>query len=166
MKFTIKHEAYHRMRIHLSCRKMTFAEADILQYYLQSAKMVKNAKVYEKTADAVIEYVGDREQVITLMREFHYEDVEVPTGLIENSGREMNAEYKERMIQKVLLHYAGKIVLPYPVRAGLVAVRSVYLLSARILIRRVRLFSCWALVSFWRSGPTRNLWMIWPEVCL
>ena len=109
MKFTIKHEAYHRMRIHLSCRKMSFAEADILQYYLQSAKMVKNAKVYEKTADAVIEYVGD---------------VEVPTGLIENSGREMNAEYKERMIQKVLLHYAGKIVLPYPVRAGLVAVRS------------------------------------------
>ena len=124
MKFTIKHEAYHRMRIHLSCRKMSFAEADILQYYLQSAKMVKNAKVYEKTADAVIEYVGDREQVITLMREFHYEDVEVPTGLIENSGREMNAEYKERMIQKVLLHYVGKIVLPYPVRAGLVAVRS------------------------------------------
>ena len=35
MKFTIKHEAYHRMRIHLSCRKMTFAEADILQYYLR-----------------------------------------------------------------------------------------------------------------------------------
>ena len=124
MKFTIKHEAYNRMRIHLSCRKMTFAEADILQYYLQSATMVRNAKVFEKTADAVIEYTGDRQQVITLMREFHYEDVEVPTGLIENSGREMNAEYKERMIQKVLLHYAGKIVLPYPVRAGLVAVRS------------------------------------------
>ena len=124
MKFTIKHEAYHRMRIHLSCRKMTFAEADILQYYLQSAAMVTYAKVYEKTADAVIEYAGDRAQVITLMRNFHYEDVEVPNGLIENSGREMNAEYKEKMIQKVLLHYAGKIVLPYPVRAGLVAVRS------------------------------------------
>lgn len=124
MKFTIKHEAYHRMRIHLSCRKMTFAEADILQYYLQSAKMVENAKVYEKTADAVIKYTGDRQQVITLMRNFHYEDVDVPAGLIENSGRELNAEYKERMIQKVILHYAGKIVLPYPVRAGLVAVRS------------------------------------------
>ncbi len=124
MKFTIKHEAYHRMRIHLSCRKMTFAEADILQYYLQSAAMVKNAKVYEKTADAVIEYSGDRAQVITLMRNFHYEDVEVPNGLIENSGREMNAEYKEKMILKVLMHYTGKVVLPYPVRAGLVAVRS------------------------------------------
>ena len=71
MKFTIKHEAYHRMRIHLSCRKMTFAEADILQYYLQSAKMVENAKVYENTADAVIEYTGDRQQVITLMRNVH-----------------------------------------------------------------------------------------------
>ena len=124
MKFTIKHEAYHRMRIHLSCRKMTFAEADILQYYLQTAGMVENAKVYEKTADAVIEYTGDRAEVITLMRNFHYEDVEVPNGLIENSGRELNAAYKEKMIQKVILHYAGKIVLPYPVRAGLVAVRS------------------------------------------
>ena len=124
MKFTIKHEAYHRMRIHLSCRKMTFAEADILQYYLQTAVMVKNAKVYEKTADAVIEYTGDRAQVITLMRNFHYDDVEVPNGLIENSGRELNAVYKEKMIQKVILHYAGKIVLPYPVRAGMVAVRS------------------------------------------
>ena len=124
MKFTIKHEAYHRMRIHLSCRKMTFAEADILQYYLQTAVMVKNAKVYEKTADAVIEYTGDRAQVITLMRNFHYDDVEVPNGLIENSGRELNAAYKEKMIQKVILHYAGKIVLPYPVRAGMVAVRS------------------------------------------
>ena len=47
MKFTIKHEAYHRMRIHLSCRKMTFAEADILQYYLENIDGVIQAALQE-----------------------------------------------------------------------------------------------------------------------
>ena len=54
MKFSIKHEMTGRMRVHLSQNRMTYAQADILLYFLQNDKYVTCAKVYERTGDAVI----------------------------------------------------------------------------------------------------------------
>ena len=34
MKFAIKHEIKGRIRIHLAQKRMTYRQADILQYYL------------------------------------------------------------------------------------------------------------------------------------
>lgn len=52
MKFSIKHEMTGRMRVHLSQNRMTYAQADILLYFLQNDKYVTCAKVYERTGDA------------------------------------------------------------------------------------------------------------------
>ena len=38
MKFTIKHESSHRMRIHMHAHRMTYEQADTLLYYLHQAK--------------------------------------------------------------------------------------------------------------------------------
>lgn len=62
MKFIIKHEIQGRIRIHLNQIKMSFCQADTLLYYLEQLDYVKKAKVYEQTADAVIEYSGNREK--------------------------------------------------------------------------------------------------------
>ena len=78
MKFMIKHEAKGRMRIHAVQNRMSYAQADTLLYFLHSQKEVTFAKVYDRTCDAVISYVGDRQTIIELLRGFHYEDVEVP----------------------------------------------------------------------------------------
>ena len=64
MKFIIKHEIKGRMRVHLLQNRMTFGQADTLLYYLSSQKLVTGVKVREKTQDATINFVGDREEVI------------------------------------------------------------------------------------------------------
>ncbi len=124
MKFCIKQETKGRMRIHLSQYRMTYAQADILQYFLQNNKYVTFVKVYERTGDAVISFAGDRKNIIRALQTFHYENVEVPTGLLENSGRELNAMYQEKLINKVIFRYAGRMFLPYPVRACYTTLRS------------------------------------------
>ena len=84
MKFSIKHEMTGRMRVHLSQNRMTYAQADILLYFLQNDKYVTCAKVYERTGDAVISYTGERSYIIQLLQGFCYEKAEVPTGLLEH----------------------------------------------------------------------------------
>ncbi len=49
---------------------------------------------------------------------------EVPTGLLEHSGRELNAVYQEKLIGKVLMRYVKKIVLPYPVYTAYITLSS------------------------------------------
>ena len=119
----IKHEAKGRMRIHAVQNRMSYAQADTLLYFLHSQKEVTFAKVYDRTCDAVISYVGDRQTIIELLRGFHYEDVEVPEGLIENSGRELNNTYQEKLIGRIVLHYARRWILPYPIRICLTSLR-------------------------------------------
>lgn len=117
MRFIIKHEMKGRMRIHLLQNRMTYEQADILLYFLTNMKTVSSAKVYERTQDAVIHYTGDREAIIEEIKRFSYEKTEVPAGLLENSGRALNAAYQEKLINKVLFGYARKWFLPYPVNA-------------------------------------------------
>lgn len=117
MKFTIKHEARGRMRIHLVQYRMSYAQADLLLYYLHTQPQVKEAKVYERTGDAVVVYTGDRQQIIDLLLAFAYEEVKAPAGLIENSGRALNADYQEKLVGHVVKHYAIKWLLPLPLRS-------------------------------------------------
>ncbi|MDD2959590.1 MAG: heavy metal translocating P-type ATPase [Lachnospiraceae bacterium] len=125
MKFKIMHETKHRMRIHVVQKKMTYAQADTLLYFLHNEKQILSVKVYERTGDAVVEYMGERNTLLQLLKNFRYENVEVPAGLIENSGRELNAGYREKLIQKVVFRYAAKWLLPYSVRAGLITLKSI-----------------------------------------
>ena len=124
MKFTIKHEMKGRMRVRLSQKRMTYEQADILQYYLLCNESVRLAKVYDRTCDAVINYTGDREDVIRLLQEFHYQTVEVPADVLATSGREVNAQYQEKLFNKVVFHYARKWFLPYPLNACYTSVMS------------------------------------------
>lgn len=125
MKFVIKHEIKGRMRIHVSQYRMSYEQADTLLYFLHSNKYVTFAKVYERTGDAVISYVGDRAEIIRTLQQFSYEKVDVPAGVIENSGRELNAKYQEKLIGKIVCRYAGRMFLPYPFRACVTTVKSV-----------------------------------------
>ena len=125
MKFFIKHEIKGRMRIHVSQYRMSYEQADTLLYFLHSNKYVTFAKVYERTGDAVISYVGDRTEMIRTLQQFSYEKVDVPAGVVENSGRELNAKYQEKLIGKIVCRYAGRMFLPYPLRACVTTVKSV-----------------------------------------
>lgn len=124
MKFIIRHESDKRMRVHFAVSRMTYKEADILLYFLNNTKNITFAKVYERTADAVIEYKGKRTDIINTLRRFHYEDIEVPAAITDNSSRQVNAEYQEKLVTKITLHYATRFFMPLPVRALMVISKS------------------------------------------
>lgn len=125
MKFTIKHESRGRMRVHMEQYRMTYEQADTLLYVIHNHRSVTFVKVYDRTADAVIEYVGDREQIIELLRHFHYESANVPQTVIKTSGRELNNSYQEKLIGSVVWHYSKKFLLPWPIRTALTVGRSI-----------------------------------------
>jgi heavy metal translocating P-type ATPase len=105
--------------------RMTYEQADTLLYVIHNHRNVTFVKVYDRTADAVIEYVGDREQIIELLRHFHYESANVPQTVIKTSGRELNNSYQEKLIGSVVWHYSKKLLLPLPIRIALTIGRSV-----------------------------------------
>ena len=116
MKFIIKHEIKGRLRIHAVQGRMTCAQADTLCWFLGKQEYVTDAKVYERTADAVICYMGSREEVIAVLKGFSYENTDVPENVLSSSGRKLNSSFREQLITRVILHYGGKLIVPYPIR--------------------------------------------------
>ncbi|WP_195415805.1 heavy metal translocating P-type ATPase [Enterocloster citroniae] len=133
MKFVIRHEIRGRVRIHLYQKEMSIRQADLLQYYLCALPGVKDAKVYERTADAVVVFEGDRGEILNGVRKFSYENERLQELVPKNSGRALNREYKEKLIQNVAVRAVTKALFPLPFRA----VYTVYH-GIRYLIKGIR----------------------------
>lgn len=125
MRFVIKHEIKGRMRLHIQQKRMTCQEADILQYYLSNQKRITSAKVYERTGDVAVSYIGNREDVIELFLNFKYEKAEVPEVFLQNSGRKLNNEYWEKLVMKVVCRFGNQLFVPYPIRTALITAKAV-----------------------------------------
>ena len=121
MRFQIKHEMKGRLRVHFLQSRMTFAEADALQYYLEGLPEVTQAKVYERTCDAVVTYKAAREEMLAALHRFCYEKGESSRP----SSRELQALYQSRLICQTAAHFGKRLFLPYPIRAAITAVKSV-----------------------------------------
>lgn len=123
MKCIILHESRGRIRIHAALKHMTFAQADKLQYYLLSLGFVSDAKVYERTCDAVINYNGDRLNVISALARFSMEHTEV--AVPDHTGRELNAEFEDRLITTIIKHFAKKLLFPFWLRTAINVIKSI-----------------------------------------
>ena len=123
MRCTILHECAGRLRIHAQQRRMTLLQADILEAYLRRLPGVTSAAVYDRTCDAVICYRGPREQVISALARFSYEQAAelVP----EHSSRTLNREYEEKLVLAVCRRAVSRLFFPAPLRTAMTAVRSV-----------------------------------------
>ena len=113
------------MRIHILQSRMSFEQADTLQYYLDAKEQVINAKIQERTADVTVSYQGSREEILSVLEAFTYERAQVPEVYLKNSGRQMNREYWDRLVNKTVIYFGNKIFLPYPIRAGITMITSV-----------------------------------------
>ncbi len=124
MKFQVKHEMKGRLRIHVLQNRMSYEQADTLQYYLINQKLVTSAKVYDRTGDVAICYLGERKDILKLLEQFQYEKVTVPEVYISNSGRKLNDEYWEKLVNSVVLHYGKRLFLPAAARAVITVIKS------------------------------------------
>ena len=101
MKFVIKHEIRGRLHVHLIQKRMTFEEADTLQYYLSTNKYITSVKVYQRTCDVAVTYVGGRAEIIKAFQRFAYSKVDVPDVLyripagnsIRNTGTSLSTKW-------------------------------------------------------------------------
>mgnify|MGYP000284992263 FL=1 len=127
MKFSIKHEINGRFRIHVFQKGvMSLRQADLLQYYLGTLPGVQNAKVYERTADAVIIYKGDRNEILEGIRTFSYENKELEEIVPANSGRELNREYQEKLFKHVAGRVVTKTCFPFWLRAAYTTAKAIH----------------------------------------
>ena len=125
MRFQIKHEIKGRLRVHVIQKRMSFSQADTLQYYLMGLTGVQKVKIQNRTCDVVIEYDADREALLKELQRFSYQQAEVPVDYLKNSGREMNQYYWDKLVNRVILHYGTKLFLPISVRDVIATVKSV-----------------------------------------
>ena len=102
----------------MEAKRLSYKEADLFQYYLEEMPQVTKAVVYERTADAVICYQGERSTLLKKVAAYRCKDVKVPDGILEHSGRELNSQYQEKLVNKVLFHYGRKVFLPAPIAAA------------------------------------------------
>jgi heavy metal translocating P-type ATPase len=125
MKFTIKHDIKGRLRVHVIQNGMSYEQADVLQYYLSRQDGVNAVKVRERTQDVTVDYICTRDEMFDILKRFSYETAEVPQGFLENSGRQLNDEYWQKLVGKVILRAGNKLFVPAPIRACIASVKSV-----------------------------------------
>ena len=124
MRFRIEHELKGCMRLHVCTKKMSYEEADTLQYYLGSFPFVTKVKVHENIGNVTVNYVGSRKQLCEVLAAYQPETVDVPDEFLHNSGRKLNEEYKEKLINKVLFMAGTKLFLPAPVRTVITVIKA------------------------------------------
>ena len=136
MKCRILCETKGRIRVRIIRYRMTMAQADKLQYYLQAVDGVDKVKVHDRTCDAIIWYRGTRDSVLRALSLFDYETTEVT--MPEHTGRAMQREYEDRLFFQISRHLVKRFILPAPVSAAMTAVQSVpYILKGiRSLLHR------------------------------
>lgn len=122
MKCQILHESKGRMRVRMLQYRMTLEQADILEYYLKSQNGIKDVKVYDRTGDALIYFDTNREQVISYLSCFQYEENKelVP----ERTGRELSREFEDKVIYHTLKRAVTRCFFPVPIRSAISFVKS------------------------------------------
>ncbi len=106
-------------------KRLSFKEADSFEYYLRGFDEIGEVRVYERTADVVIFFDCDRSRVAKIVKNFSFEDVQVPERVFECSGRELSAGYYEKVVTTVILHYARRLLLPFAIRRWLDIAKAV-----------------------------------------
>lgn len=124
MKCKILHESKDRMRVHVYRSHMTPAEADRLEYYLDSFDYVKKASVSERTSNAIIYYdESHRQDVLSAFSSFDIASTEV--SVPEHTGRELRIEYEDRMFFHIAQKLIRQLIIPTPVRHVIVLFKSI-----------------------------------------
>ncbi len=116
MRFQILHESAGRVRLKAMQRSMTMEQADLLEAWVSALGGVDQVTVHERLGSLIILFHGSREILYSQLSRFSYASAAEEAYVLSHNSRLINREYKEKMVMKVLLHYAKRLFLPQPVR--------------------------------------------------
>ena len=125
MRCKILHECSGRLRLHAMMNRMTLEEADQLESYLARLPGVHRAKVYERTCDMVVCYVGSREEVVRGIAAFRFSYGTMVESTPENSGRALSRRYQEKIIRMVTARALNQLFLPAALRRVIAVCRAI-----------------------------------------
>ena len=125
LKFCIKHELKGRLRISFAKKSFDVKQADMLLYYLYSVEGVYKAKVYDRTADAVVYFNTDRNEIIEAVKKFSFNDEKVMKLVPENTGREIANIYQEKIVNTLVLRGLNRLFVPEPIRIVITCIKSI-----------------------------------------
>ena len=149
MRCKIMHESSGRIRLRALKNRMTMAEADQLQDYLNALPGVRQATVYERTCDMVIIYAaGDRRTqavgagqrraaILEGVAAFAFDRKALVESTPERSPRALNRQYQEKLVSRILFKAARELFLPMPLRRAYTIVTAIpYIYQGLRCIRR------------------------------
>ena len=125
MKCKVLHETRGRLRVHLIGCRLSLADADKLEGYLSAVPGVTHAKVYDRTADAVVCYAGSRAAVIGAFARYNKADAALDAYLPAHSTRALNREFEDNLVGVTVRRFASKLFFPAPLRAVLAVIRGI-----------------------------------------
>ena len=116
MNATILHESRGRIRFQLQQKRMTLAQADLLEAWLQGKSWTRQVTVHERTRAVILYYEGDRQRVLNAIRQFSWQKAEQTVSVPAHSSRALNREFEEKLVGKILCKAASTLFLPPPLR--------------------------------------------------
>ena len=116
MRFQILHESPGRVRLKALQYSMSMEQADLLEAWVLALPGVDRVTVHERLGSLIIVFRGDRSALYIQLSRFTYEKAKEEVRVLSGNSRQINREYKEKMVFQVLWHYAKRLFLPAPLR--------------------------------------------------
>ena len=137
MRFQILHESRGRVRLRAVQRSMSMHDADLLEAWILALPGVDQVTVHERICGVTILFTGERDTLYSALSRFSYEEAEEEAHVLSPHSREINREYKEKLVFQVLRHYGKKLFLPLPIRRVINTVNAIprIWLAAKTLLR-------------------------------
>lgn len=128
MKCLIVRETPGRMRVHLvqKTKEMTFRQADLIEDRLLAIPGVTRVKVFFRSGNVAVNYEGEacRASLIDAFGHFDFDEYEENNLVPVNTGREINAEYQDKLVLQVVNRAIKKVLVPAPVRMVLSSIKA------------------------------------------
>ena len=116
MRFQILHESAGRVRLKALQHSMSMEQADLLEAWILALPDVDHVTVHERLGGLIILFHGDRDTLYRRLSRFTYEEAKEEIHVLSANSRRINREYKEKMVFRVLWHYAKILFLPVRAR--------------------------------------------------
>ena len=189
MQYQIRQKNRGRLHLQLDRRRLTSDEADSVYYALIEQEGVEKVQVFPRTAQLIIQHGGTEQAILDFLAGADPGDSSMRDCVPSVSARATGEEYREKIIEMVLMRGFKRLVVPVPVRTVwtlwdafpfvLHGIRDVFsrtfsaeivhasAIAASLLTRDFATASSITFLmnweSYWRSGPTNGPWTIWPS---
>ena len=116
MNAVILHESRGRMRLQLQQKSLSIQQADLLDAWLKVQPWTVDVTVHECTRCVILAYKGERAPVLAALASFSWADAAETVTVSSAGTREINKQFREKLISKVVWKGISTLFFPAPIR--------------------------------------------------